>query len=110
ERSCEDAESSTLKTKGKVQKHQDSDGRFVAEQPAVVAKARKGQAGDPRFLAGVQWCIERRCKILGLDAPTKAQASLLNINMGNLTDEQLRRIADGEDPAFVLATPGGGGD
>lgn len=27
--------------------------------------------GDPRYLAGVQWCIERRCKLLGLDAPTK---------------------------------------
>lgn len=23
--------------------------------------------GDPRFLQGVQWCIERRCKLLGLD-------------------------------------------
>jgi hypothetical protein len=23
--------------------------------------------GDPRFLQGVQWCIDRRCKLLGLD-------------------------------------------
>lgn len=29
------------------------------------------QVGDHRFLQGVQWCIERRCRILGLDAPTK---------------------------------------
>jgi hypothetical protein len=29
------------------------------------------RVGDPRFLAGVQWCIERRCKILGIDAPEK---------------------------------------
>lgn len=27
--------------------------------------------GVPAFLAGVMSCIERRCKILGLDAPTK---------------------------------------
>lgn len=27
--------------------------------------------GDPRFLDGVQWCIEQRCKILGINAPTK---------------------------------------
>lgn len=27
--------------------------------------------GDPRFLAGVQWCIQRRCEILGIDAPKK---------------------------------------
>jgi hypothetical protein len=27
------------------------------------------QTGDPRYLAGVQWC--QRCKILGLNAPQK---------------------------------------
>jgi hypothetical protein len=27
--------------------------------------------GNPAFLAGVIACIDRRCKILGLDAPTK---------------------------------------
>jgi hypothetical protein len=29
------------------------------------------QTTTPAFLAGVQWCIDRRCKLLGLDAPTK---------------------------------------
>lgn len=32
---------------------------------------REMRVGDPRYLAGVSWCIERRCKILGLDAPAK---------------------------------------
>lgn len=27
--------------------------------------------GDPRYLQGVERCIERRCKLLGLDAPAK---------------------------------------
>lgn len=27
--------------------------------------------GDPRYLQAVQWCIDKRCKILGLDAPVK---------------------------------------
>ena len=27
--------------------------------------------GDPRYLAGVQWCIQRRCDLLGLNAPKK---------------------------------------
>lgn len=27
--------------------------------------------GDPRYLAGVQWCIEKRCAIIGINAPTK---------------------------------------
>lgn len=29
------------------------------------------QVGDPRFLAVVQTCIQKRCAILGLDAPVK---------------------------------------
>lgn len=29
------------------------------------------EAGDKKFLDGVQWCIEMRCKILGMFAPTK---------------------------------------
>lgn len=27
--------------------------------------------GDPEFLNGVRWCIEQRCKILGINAPEK---------------------------------------
>jgi len=46
--------------------------KAVGEKPRSTAQIRReGQVGDPRFLAGVQWCIERRCKILGIDAPTK---------------------------------------
>lgn len=30
-------------------------------------------AGNPTFLAGVQWCIDRRCKLMGLDAPVKQE-------------------------------------
>jgi len=36
---------------------------------------KRGQVGDPRFLQGVGWCIERRCKLLGIDAPTKQEIS-----------------------------------
>ena len=32
---------------------------------------REPQCGDPRYLERVQWCINKRCQILGLDAPTK---------------------------------------
>lgn len=57
-RSCEDAETirqEAAKDKG-IEK---------------VVKTAKGQAGDPRFLTGIQWCIDKRCKILGIDAATK---------------------------------------
>lgn len=32
---------------------------------------RVGQVGDSSFLRGVQWCIQKRCELLGLDAPKK---------------------------------------
>lgn len=31
----------------------------------------EGRDGSAQFLGGVQWCIERRCKLLGLDAPKR---------------------------------------
>jgi len=71
QRSCEDAETATQKQKGSVTKRKDEDGKFIAEQPAEVSKTRKGQAGDPRFLVGIQWCIDKRCKIKGIEAPVK---------------------------------------
>lgn len=37
--------------------------------------ATEGRDGNPAFLLGVQWCIDRRCKILGLDTPAKVEAS-----------------------------------
>ena len=58
ERSCLDAETV-------VRKQKEGGGK---EQQMTS----KGQAGDPRFLAGVDGCIDRRCKLLGLDAPTKS--------------------------------------
>jgi predicted transcriptional regulator len=41
--------------------------------PAKAERVVKEQSqiGDPRYLAGVQWCINRRIEILGLDAPKK---------------------------------------
>jgi hypothetical protein len=44
------------------------------EGDRVKAAIRKEQqVGDPRFLAGVQSCIEQRCKILGLNAATETR-------------------------------------
>jgi len=75
ERSCEDAKTITQKQKGKAAKRKDQDGEFIAERPAEVSKISKEQAGDPRFLQGVQWCIDKRCKIWGVDAPVKVEHS-----------------------------------
>ena len=61
-RSCEDKES-TLTEK--------IDATASSRSKAQIRK--EGRVGDPRFLAGAQWCIERRCKLLGLDAPQRQE-------------------------------------
>lgn len=38
---------------------------------AKVSTKTVGQTGDPRYLQGVQWCIDKRAEILGLDAPER---------------------------------------
>jgi len=60
----------TIKTRGKVQQSDDGT-RFIREQPAE--QTAHTDAGDPRYLEGVRWCIERRCKILGIDAPMRQE-------------------------------------
>lgn len=50
---------------------------------------RKGQAGDPRFLSGVQWCIEQRCKILGVYAAEKVESIVTLIYDGNTDPDEL---------------------
>ena len=59
ERSCEDAE------RERIEGNKDT--------PTKRVLTREEQSGDPRFLAGVQWCIERRCKIIGIDAPQRTE-------------------------------------
>ena len=49
-------------------------------------------AGDPRFLAGVQWCVEQRCKLLGLNAPTKHELKVDDLR--KLSDAELRAIVE----------------
>jgi hypothetical protein len=63
-RSQEDAESEITKMQG-------SD----PAKPGRLEKQskREGQSGNPAFLAGVQWCINKRCEIIGVDAPKKSE-------------------------------------
>jgi len=81
-RSCEDAE--TLTQKGKLRTGEEK------LQPAEATKTTKGQAGDPRFLQGIQWCIEKRIKIFGFDAPVKADVT------GQLVIEVVGRDPDAD--------------
>ena len=57
----------------------------------------EGQTGDPRFLAGVQWCINKRCELLGLDAPK-------NIDLTS-AGEKLEQFDYGRLVASIAARP-----
>ena len=50
------------------------------------------EVGDPRYLQGVMGCIDRRCKILGVDAPVKSEIS------GGLTISDILMEAAKETP------------
>lgn len=46
-----------------------------AMTPEITTMVKEDRDGDPRFLEGVQRCIDRRCRLLGLDAPAKQELS-----------------------------------
>lgn len=43
--------------------------------------------GDPRFLDGIRWCIERRCELLGLDAPKKSAVLTASVDVKSVYEE-----------------------
>ena len=74
---------------------------------------QEGQTGlgDPKYLDTVKWCIDRRIKLLGLDAPVRKEVTgkdggpieTTSLDLSTLTDDQLQRLANGEDLAVVAA-------
>ena len=50
--------------------------------------------GDPRFLMGIQWCINKRCELMGLDAPKSSKQTNYEVN-ASTPKPVLRRIAAG---------------
>lgn len=68
-------------------------GRVVPAPPGTPQESRQkaqvrkeGQVGNPAFLAGVQWCIDRRAKMLGLDAPDKLDLTTGGGKIGSIAD------------------------
>jgi hypothetical protein len=58
---------------------------------------------DVQAFNAVMGVLDRRAKLLNYIQ--QGNAPLLNIDMTKLTDEQIDRIAKGENPITVLATP-----
>jgi len=63
----------------------------------------QARVGDLQVVDRTLRIMARRAKLLGLDAPLHSQSQNLNIDVTQLTDEQLDRIANGENPVSVMA-------
>ncbi len=71
------------------------------KQSTKASERREGRDGDPRYMTIIIGCMERRAKLLGLDAPTKiaqtdpngdpAHAPLV-VNVEAMTTEQLKSL------------------
>ncbi len=46
--------------------------------------SREGQSGNPAFLAGIQWCIEQRCDILGLKTVKRVTIETIELLLASL--------------------------
>ena len=75
ERSKENAEIEVTEQIGTRSKEKPKDGE---PQEGIIVPGRikkykrtEGQSGNPAFLAGIQWCINKRCELMGLNAPIK---------------------------------------
>ncbi len=72
EKSQQDAEESTQKAATELM----PDGEIKRKPGGEVVLKKKGQSGDASYLRGIQWCIEQRCKILGIEAPQKVELAV----------------------------------
>ncbi len=69
ERTYWDAWERTLEEKTKTRTEQSKTGEKNGSAKATIEK--ETLLGNPAYLAGIQWCISERCRILGLYAPAK---------------------------------------
>jgi hypothetical protein len=69
-----------------------------AAKPTDATVRVSDQDGDTRYLTEARAALADIRKLMGLDSPSK----LMSINLDSLTDEQLQRIANGEDPMIVV--------
>jgi hypothetical protein len=63
-----------------------------------VTRRTEEMLGDPRYLQIVSWCIDRKIKMLGLDAPTKVQGDITLWQAALIVAEE-----EGVDPGELAA-------
>jgi hypothetical protein len=69
-------------------------------QRLKASTRKEGQSGNPALLAQAQAALKAIREMFGVDAATKI--SNFNYDLSKATDEQLQRIAAGEEPSAVL--------
>jgi hypothetical protein len=99
-RSLEDAETT-------IQEMIDGGEGDTGKQRLKASTRKEGQSGNPALLAQAQAALKAIREMFGVDAATKI--SNFNYDLSKATDEQLQRIAAGDDPAAVLASTTSGG-
>lgn len=84
----------------------------VVGEARLAELVKKGQAGDPRFLDGVRWCIEQRLKITGAYAPARVEIRDWRAELekqGVDASEAFERMVAAAAEA-IAGTDGSGGD
>lgn len=74
ERSC-----LMVKSKSKIKRKEEDSKKMALHE---VRDDEKPSQGDPRFLNGIQWCVDKRCTILGIEVP-QMPATLVQVNNNN---------------------------
>ena len=79
----------------------------------------KGSSGDPRYLQGIERCINRRIELFGLDAPKRTEAQITQTQITGVFEldhlnvrelEQLEHILSKALPGPANAAGPGGGN
>jgi hypothetical protein len=68
----------------------------------TIEQIMKAQTGDSAYLKVIKDAAIEKAKLFGAVAPSKHEVVGKNIDLSKLSDEQLLRIARGEDPLKVL--------
>jgi len=92
-----DDEDSAPESNGKVERNARSRMKRL-----VSRKFQNLRDGEVKFLNGIQWCIDKRCEILGLNAPVKAEmtfdwrseAQRQGIDPGLVFNELVKKFVD----------------
>ena len=91
------------------------EGRLDAKgqpQPTKASKRTETRTGDPRYLAGIQWCIQQRCIMLGLNEPETIRIkswqdkAIEDIQAGTIKYQDLEEAFDAELASQLFARAG----